>query len=276
MAGPQRRPRRRTIAVLVLLSITVLTLDFRGVGVIDGARELSGTVFEPLRSGADWAATPLQNMWHGVTDYGDVRGENERLRARIEELEGQQVIDEVAATQYPELLELVDIPWVGSINTAAAQVISEPVSNFSYVIDIDKGSDAGIKVGMPVVTGAGLVGRISLVASNRSQVQLITDPEFRVGVRIVATQELGTARGRGIGETLRVETGIYPDDAPEEGVKLTTSGLDRSVFPPSIPIGEVVSIRDAKGGLVLDLFAEPFADLDRLNFVNVLLWEGLE
>lgn len=276
MAGPRRGPRRLTLVILVLLSVTVLTLDFRGVGVVDGGREASSTVFGPLRSGADWIATPFRNTWNGVFSYDDLAQENEELRARIDELEGQQVLDADAAAQFPELLESVDIPWVGSINTATARVVSRPASNFSFVIDLDKGSEAGIKVGMPVVTGSGLVGRITLVTPGRSQVQLITDPDFRVGVRVVATQELGTARGRGAGRDLVVDTNIDPELGIDEGAMLTTSGTDRSAFPPSIPVGEVTGTRDDSGGLVLDLFVDPYADLDRMTFVNVLLWEGVQ
>lgn len=276
MAGPRRGPRKMTLLVLVLLSITVLTLDFRGVGVIDTTRGAASTVFGPLRSGADWIATPFQNTWNGVFNYDDISKENDELRARIDELEGQQVLDADAAAQYPDLLDLLDIPWVGSINFATAQVVSRPASNFSYVVDLDKGSDAGIKVGMPVVTGSGLVGRITLVTPDRSQVQLITDPSFQVGVRVVTTQELGTATGRGNGRSLRVDTAIDPEVGIEDGAQLTTSGTDRSAFPRSIPIAEVTGTTDDSGGLVLDLFAEPYADLDRLTFVNVLLWEGVE
>lgn len=277
MAAPRRSgPRKLTLVVLVLLSITVLTLDFRGVAVVDGTRGAASTIFGPLRSGAEWVSTPFRNTWNGVFRYDDVARENEELRARVAELEGQQVTDADAAAQFPELLDLVDIPWVGSINTATARVVSRPASNFSFVIDLDKGSEAGIREGMPVVTGAGLVGRITLVTPGRSQVQLVTDPDFRVGVRVVETQELGTARGRGAGRSLLVDTNINPDLGVEEGALLTTSGADRSAFPPSIPVGEVVGTRDASGGLVLDLFVAPFADLEKLNFVDVLLWEGVE
>jgi rod shape-determining protein MreC len=155
-------------------------------------------------------------------------------------------------------------------------VISGPSSNFAHTIDLDKGSRAGIKKGMPVVSGDGLVGRVVQVSSNRSSVELITDPELRVGVRLVQTQELGTARGRGEGRTLLVDSNIDPDTDVKPGAFLTTSGADRSAFPPDIPVGAVESTRDASGGLALELFVEPFAQLDRLSFVDVLLWEPAE
>ena len=266
---------RFTIIVLVLFSVTVLTLDFRDVGFIQDARHAAGTVLRPVQGAADFAATPFQNMWHGIFDYHDVAAENEALRARIDELEGDRAQNEDAAVQLSELLDQVDIPWVGSISTATARVIQQPVSSFSHVIVIDKGSSSGIKVDMPVVTGAGLVGKVVDVTSDRASVELVTDPEFRVGVRLVTSQRLGTAKGQGPSRALRVDTGIETGEAdadiPDDEV-LTTSGIDdRSSFPASIPVGKVIRTGEANGGLTVEVFAEPLANLDELSFVNVLL-----
>lgn len=275
MTPPRRGRSRFTIVVLVLFSITVLTLDFRDVGVVQDARHAIGSVLSPVQGAADFVATPFQNGWNGITRYGDVADENEALQARVDELEGQIAQGEDAAVQLEALLDQVDIPWVGSISTATARVIQQPASAFSHIVIIDKGSSVGIREGMPVVTGAGLVGQIVDVSSDRSSVQLVTDPEFRVGVRLVTSQRFGTAKGQGGSRDLRIDTGIEPgeDDAeiPEDEI-LTTSGIDdRSSFPASIPVGRVTRTQEANGGLTLEIFAEPFADLDELSFVNVLL-----
>jgi rod shape-determining protein MreC len=156
----------------------------------------------------------------------------------------------------------------------AAQVVSGPRSNFSHAIEIDKGTDDGLAVGMPVVTGGGLVGRISRASGSTATVQMVTDPEFRVGVRVAETGELGTARGRGRDEPLTVDTAIDPDTEVPDGTGLVTSGVDRSVYPAGIPVGEVTSTRAGSGGLALELVIEPLIDVDRLSYyVSVLRWE---
>ena len=275
MAMSRRSPRRRfTLIVLTLASITVLTLDFRDVPIVEDMRGGASAVVSPLRSGAEWVSTPFRNAWNGIFDYNDLADENERLKRELDKAKGSAVVGQDAAQQLDEVLDLVDIDWLVDISTVTARVISEPTSNFSYVIEIDKGSKAGIEVGMPVVTGRGLVGRIVQVTEKRAQIQLLTDPDFRVGIKVVESQQLGTARGRGNGRTLVVDTSIDPDDGVETGAALVTSGTDRSTFPASIPVGRVSSTTDASGGLVLDLFAEPYADLDDLSYVNVLLWAG--
>lgn len=275
MTSPRRGRSRFTIVVLVLFSITVLTLDFRDVGVVQDARHAVGSALSPVQGAADFVATPFQNTWNGVTRYDDLADENRALQAQVDELEGLMARNEDVAVQYEQLLEQVDIPWVGSITTETARVIQQPASAFSHVVVIDKGSAAGVVEGMPVVTGAGLVGQVVDVSANRSSVQLITDPEFRVGVRLATSQRFGTAKGQGATRDLRIDTGIEPNeddaDLPDDEI-LTTSGIDdRSSFPASIPVGRVTRTAEANGGLTLEIFAEPLADLDELSFVNVLL-----
>ncbi len=281
MNRPRRSGRSRlTILLLVLTSVTVLTLDFRGVGFISDARHAVGSALSPLQGAADFVATPFQNTWNGVTDYGDVAAENEVLRTRVAELEGEAARNADIAVQYDELVDQVDIPWVGDLSSATARVVQRPANSFSHTIGIDKGRDAGIREGMPVVVGGGeglggLVGQVVDVAAGSASVQLISDPEFRVGVRLVTSQRLGTASGQGTGRLLRIDTGIEPDegdaDLPSREI-ITTSGIDeRSSFPASIPVGTVTRSRPANGGLTLEVFAEPLANLDELSYVTVVL-----
>jgi rod shape-determining protein MreC len=267
---------RLTIALLVLTSIALLTLDFRDAEVVQSARRMAGTVFSPLRGAAETVASPFSNAWHGITDYGDIKAENEDLREQIEAAQGGEVLQEDAAAQLSEILEQQDLEWVGAIETTTARVLSSDPSNFSSTIDISKGSDDGIKVDMPVVNGAGLVGKVVQVTPSRSTVQLITDPDFLVGVRLLGSDlATGTAHGQGEGEDLLVDTRLEPeiDDPPKPGTALTTSGAQLSAFPDSIPVGKVRTVREAGGGLTLELVVRPMADTERMQFVTVLLWE---
>jgi rod shape-determining protein MreC len=267
---------RLTIALLVFTSIALLTLDFRNAEVVQSARRTAGTVFSPLRGVAETVASPFSNAWHGVTDYGDIKSENEDLRKELDEARGKAVLEEDSAAQLAEILEQQNLEWVGNLQTTTARVLSSDPSNFSHTVDISKGSDDGLKVGMPVVNGAGLVGRLVQVTPNRSTVQLITDPDFLVGVRLLGSDlATGTAHGQGEGEDLLVDTRLEPeiDDPPKPGTALTTSGAQLSAFPDSIPVGKVRTVREAGGGLTLELVVRPMADTERMQFVTVPLWE---
>lgn len=265
---------RITLALLVLTSLAALTLDSRDAGIVRGARNTAGAVFSPLKGVGEAVSEPFTNAWHGITDYGDVRGENDRLRERIAELEGQEVLNADAAQQLEELTAQLDLAWIGAIEPVRARVVAGPASNFAETIEIGKGSSHGIKVGMAVVNGAGLVGKVVQVSDHRSTVQLITDPGFAVGIRL-PNGLTGTARGQGRGKELIVDTNLAPDgdDTPKVDTAMVTSGIDRSAFPADIPVARVKTTREASGGLTVDLVVRPMADTERLAFVTVLLQE---
>lgn len=272
------RPRssRTRIAVLVLAAVTLLAIDQRDDATFRPLREATATVLGPLEDGVERATRPVRDAWNEVAseeDVDDVRDENEALRARVAELEAQVVLGEDAQRQLGELEDTLDLGSLADIPTLTARVTSGPRSNLSLTVEIDKGSDQGIQVGMPAVTNAGLVGRVSQVSAGRSSIELVTNPEFRVGVRLADSGALGTARGQGRDEPLVVDSNIEPGVEVAEGTGLVTSGVDRSTYPDGIPVGRVTSTREGAGGLSLELVAEPLVDVSRLSFVNILLWE---
>jgi len=270
---------RTRLAVLVLASVTLLTAGLRDVPVVRDVREGAASVFAPVEGAADTVTRPFRNAWRGVTDYEELRDENERLRERLDAgggSEASEVRRTDAEEQLAELSAALDLPYAGEVPTVAARVVSGPRSNFSHAVQIDKGRDDGLAVGMPVVTASGLVGRVSQASGSEATVQLLTDPDFQVGVRLAGTPELGTARGRGRDEPLTADTAIDQDAEIADGSGLVTSGVDRSAYPPGIPVGRVTSTRPGSGGLALDLVIEPLADVDNLSYVSVMRWEPPE
>jgi rod shape-determining protein MreC len=276
MALSRPQGSRSRLTILVLTAVTLLTLGQRDLPVVRQVREGFGTVFSPFEGLANTISRPIRNVWDAVASAGeadDLEKENRELRERVAELEAGAATDTDAQRQLEELTSTLDLPWVGEIEQVTAKVTSGPRSNFAHAIEVDKGSDAGVEVGMPVVTGGGLAGRVSQVSKGSSTIELITDPEFQVGVRLVDTGELGTARGQGRDEPMVVDSGLEPGTEVPEDSALVTSGVDRSAYPDAIPIAKVVDTREGSGGLSLELIAEPMVDVDRLTFVSILLWE---
>jgi rod shape-determining protein MreC len=274
VAIPRPSGSRTRIAVLVLASVTLLTIGLRDAPVVRDVREGAATVVSPVEGAADAVTSPFRNAWHGITDYEELRDENERLRAQVTDDDTGAVRATDAEQQLAELSAALDLPYAGDVPTVAARVVSGPRSNFSHAVEIDKGTDDGLAVGMPVVTGAGLVGRISQASGSQATVELLTDPDFRVGVRLADSGQLGTAGGRGRDEPMTVDTAIDADAEVARGTGLVTSGVDRSAYPAGIPVGKVTSTRQGSGGLALDLVIDPLADIDNLSYVSVMRWES--
>ena len=261
------------LLVLSLLAVTLITLDSRGVGVFDGIRNTAGDVFAPVGDAFAWVTSPIGNAWGGMTDYDDLKAENERLRQRVDELEGGEAEAANAVEQLERLQEQLQIDFVGDIPTQIARIATGPYSNFdTFRTEIDKGSDAGLAVGMPVVTRAGLVGRLERVSRTRSVVQLATDPDFTIGVRLASTQDIGLGHGGGDSNRFVVDRGIDVGDPVEPGEVVLTSGLDDSVMPKDIPIGLVDKVRpDENTGMQL-LLVDYAVDFSQLDVVQVLKW----
>jgi rod shape-determining protein MreC len=277
VAVARRASRSRfTLILLILTSATLITLDLRGFAPLQDARGAVGDVFGPVGDAAGNAFEPVGDAWDGAVGYDDLESENEALRDRIEELEGEIALRDDAKEQLEELLAANDLQYVEDIESTLARVISSPEADFAHEIELDKGSDDGLRAGLTVVNQAGLVGRIKSVTANRSVVQLITDPGLDVGVRLSEHDDAGVARGQGRDQDLLVYTGIDIGLEIEEGELVTTSGHGGALFPGDIPVGRVSQVITSAGDLKQDLQVEPLASLDSLTWVNVLLWEPPE
>ena len=267
MAAPRRAERPRpTLLILLAAALTLLTLQFRGAEPLNAFQQGIRDVISPVRSIVDRATDPIQTAWSGIFGYADLQAENERLATELAQVRGAVLSDEADRELLERLLGEVDIAYA-DLDTVVARILGTPPGNFgSHLVEIDKGSDDGLAEGMAVVSGAGLVGRLDQVDRDRSVVILATHADFSVGVRLVASQDEGLARGTG-GPTIRIENGIRLDAVIADDEVVVTAG-GRSLFPADIPVGRVVdpdNFAEFEGSVVGELAA----GLENLSFVNV-------
>jgi len=266
LRGGRSRP---TLLILVAAALTLLTMQYRGVEPLAAFQRGVRDVIEPLRAATDSVAAPVRSVWNGLLDYDNLRDENERLETELARLRGRRLTAEADTELLERLLGEVGID-VGHRRSVVVRILGTPPGNFAtHTIEVDKGSDDGLAEGMPVVTAAGLVGRLETVDRSRSTVRLATHPEFRVGVRLVGSQDEGLARGGGRTGFLVVDAGIGLDAVVEAGEVVVTSG-GRSRFPADIPIGRVLD-PDDDAELNRSVVVDPAASLENLSFLNVLL-----
>ncbi|MBI2169281.1 MAG: rod shape-determining protein MreC [Actinobacteria bacterium] len=273
MAVYRRSQRRTVLVLLVLTSITLVTLDLRtgDAGPIGLARRAARDVFAPIESGADSVFRPLGDFLDGITQAGSLKATNRSLQRRVEQLEGELARARGLDRENEVLRSLLDVGYADEVEGVAARVVSFAPNNFEWTVTIDRGTRHGVKEEMPVVSGEGLVGRVIHVSDARAKVLLLTDPRMSVGVRLAGSGETGVTTGLAGKDVLQVDL-VDPDTQVEEEELAVTSGLQQARFPPGIPVGTVVSVSTRRGALQKDLRVAPLADLDRLEFVEVLLW----
>jgi rod shape-determining protein MreC len=195
--------RRRAILLLALTSVILITMDLRGSALINLTRSTFGIVFRPIEGATRVVTRPMQNAWNGMTHYNEVVDENHRLKDLIAYGEGANISAIASVREAQELLSLNGLPTLAGISSCTGQVVGQSPSNFSQTVEINRGSECGIKVGMPVLNAAGMIGKITDVYNKRSVVMLITDPSYSVAVKVVNAPPTTTT-------TLPSETVIDP------------------------------------------------------------------
>ncbi len=273
-----RRARRPGVGIglLILLSITLITLDYRGDlrGSIAGARRAANDAIAPLQRGVDDVLHPIGSFLAGAVHYGALQQENAKLRLQVRRDNGALAREQALRSTAGKLAALEHLPWsvVADIPTVTAEVIGSNPSNFEASVVVDKGTAQGIADGMPVVDGNGLVGRVVQVSRSQSTVQLLTDVRTVVSVQLGTTGNLATLVGGGPGSPLEVEY-VATTVHLRRGMTLTTSGQQLGLYPRGIPVATVTSFSATPSATDQTVTARPVAALHGLAYVDVLQWE---
>jgi len=271
-----RRSTRQRVVLVALLAATatVITLDFRKNpgGPIRRAQDIAVSVVAPLQDGIGKVFRPIGDFLSSLSQIGSLRDENQRLKAELSGLEADRRRFPEVLRENQRLLDLIgQKDWVQG-KTVGARVIGTGPSNQEWTIFLDKGAADGISEDMSVVSAEGLVGRVTL-AGSYSKVRLLVDPRHSVGARLTGSGETGVITGSS--EDDLVFEHIDPATEISDGETVVTSGYDKGVFPPGIPIGRVTKTQKSRDGLTKTAFVRPFVDFSRLDTVLILLDSGL-
>ncbi len=172
--------------ILLLSSILLITLDLRGNAVFNAARSGFGYALRPFEIAGDVITRPAERAWRGMTEYDDLLAKNEQLQRQVDAQRSAEIAAENALAENRDLRAQLNLESLADYDKVTASIIGLSPSNFDQQVEIDSGSLAGIRVGMPVVNDAGLVGKITRVAPQTSIVMLVTHPSYHVPVKVVA------------------------------------------------------------------------------------------
>jgi rod shape-determining protein MreC len=226
------------------------------------------TAFTPFERAFVATGHFFRNTWHNYIDLHGVRKENRELQKELARLRLEQVRLKADASESWRLRALLDFKerYVGQ--TVAAEVIGTSGSDLSHTIQIDKGSRAGVKPDMAVITPDGIVGKVKEVFPLSSQVLMVNDRESGAGVLLENSRLQGILRGVGQGE-LQVSD-VMSDEKVDVGEQVVTSGGD-GIYPKGFPVGTVTKVTsDLDGGPFLAVKIKPAANLERLEEVLVV------
>lgn len=211
----------------------------------------------------------VQDFFTAPRDITSLRARNLELEAQVSQLQTQVIELQQRVSETEILAALVDFSRSNPESTyRAAAVIGRDPSPFLHYIIINRGSNDGIRRGMPVVTNQGLVGRVDAVIADAARVQLITDPASSVNVYLQNADTSAVLFGSVTGD-LSLDL-ISPNAIVEPGDLILTSGLGGG-YPSDLIIGQVVTIRTLEFELFQQATVQPAVDFSRLEIVLVII-----
>lgn len=262
---------RLLLVSLLVSSLFLITLDLRGVSVVSGLRNVTQTLLSPVQSFTTSLFRPVGNFFSDIAHLGRTRSQINSLKSENEKLKSELIAAQDAQGKYSQLKSVLDLAGRAQWKVVTARVIAHGgTSTFSQTITIDAGSKSGIARDMSVVAGAGLVGVVKSVTSNSAVVLLMSDPSFRLGVRIAGSQVMGVLSGTG-GKSYALELLDATEDV-NLGDALVARGSDNDKpFVPGVPVGIVTWVDNATGQLTKHANVEGFAKLTSLGVVSVII-----
>jgi rod shape-determining protein MreC len=279
------RRRRAALAIFVVLSIGMLTVYFgeSGGGVFHTLQRGAQEAFAPLETGASRALKPARDLFGWFGDTIDAKGENEELRAEVEQLRRQLGVAETARHAARELRALVGLAESegypqGTAPVGARVILRSPTVWYS-TLKIDKGSNDGVRRNQPVVAAGGLVGKITDVTGGTAEVTLITDSSSAVSAQVMPNGASGIVHPVvGDPEDLLLDY-ITTGRRVTEGTTVVTSGFEsdglESIFPRGIAIGRVTKVDPQETEQFQRVHVKPLADIRGIDYVQVLTERGV-
>lgn len=280
MYRKQVRRRRAVLALLVLSSFALLTATYGQQS--GGLQRGVSAVFGPLQEGADRTLKPARDLVNWFDETFDARGENNRLQDEVEQLRTQVAAGETALSENNQLRKLLGLREAGELpfgfDLVTGRVIARSPTIWYSTVTIDHGTSSGVEVNDPVVSGDGLVGRITSATAGTAQVTLITDHTSAVSAKVVPAGIQGVIRPEVGNPTDLVLDFIDSSKHVREGQTVVTSGWKArglsSFYPYGIPLGRVTRATVAEQEASQQVHVRPFADLRDLEFLQVLTKGG--
>ncbi len=250
-----------------MVAFAVLLTAASQVGILSPFQGVFLTITSPVERLATGVFRPIAGLLSNAGDLNDLRDENRKLRLENEELQNQVVALQQATERVKQLEAALNIQETQKDQTRlVASVVHRDASPFTDVVSIDKGSGAGVKVGMVVTSAQGtLLGTVTRVLSNQSFVRLVTDSKSKVAAEVEGSQAAGVVKGT-------PGRGLVFDLAQADikvGDVVATSSLTGR-YPAGIAIGRVVEVEGTPQDLFRTVKVEPLVRLSTATTVLVL------
>ena len=265
---------RLLLIILIVTSLFLITLDLRGVKILDGVRSGTQNVLAPFQKAGSTVVSPFRNFIGDITNLGRTSNQIEKLKESNAKLRARLAQRKNADAELAQLKSVLDLAGQAGYKVVAARVISQGAStSFSQTVTIDIGTSSGVRQNMTVLSGEGLVGVVKESYANSALVMLATDPDFKVGVRIAGSQQIGILSGGG---SKRASLQLLDNQNVVKvgDVLLARGSTNNRPFVPGIPVGVISAVDSSAGSIAQSATVMLYPNFSGLGVVSVVLSAG--
>ncbi len=261
---------RRSLALLVglfVVSFTLMTLSvrFRGQSTLIERAMLSlvGSTVQVADIPRKWSV----ELWQKYQLLKNANEENIVLKRKLQSLDAHHAQIQELKSEVARLKKLLGASRNLEAPVRLARILARSKNIYGESLLLDLGSQDGVRKNMPVMHQAGLVGRISRVGNNVSQVLTLLDSRSAVNVIAQHSRAQGVFTISPEGES---EVRYMPLHAKmKRGALLISSGLG-GIFPKGLPVAHITKVTDVRG-LFPKIKARAVVDFSNLEEVMILM-----
>jgi rod shape-determining protein MreC len=270
-----RTPLTALLVGLVAFAVVAMVVDRRSM--LDPDRDRlgwTGAVLDIAAPIQKVIAAPFEfvrDAWRNYASLIDVEKNNQGLRSKLAQLEEENLQLREALVASGRLERIAEARGNFETPMISSAVVGVDPSPWFRTVLVDRGYEAGVRSGMPVISEQGLVGLVTEASSGAAKTMLLLDQQSAIDGLIQRSRSRGIVRGRGQNE-LDFEFVVRGRDV-RIGDVVISSGMG-GVFPKGVRIGEITSVPDPGSNLLQVAKLTPAVDFGRLEQVFVMLRRG--
>jgi len=261
----------KTIIFIVILLAAILIVLSYNLKQKSPAWLIKKVVLEvaaPVQNILNASVKSVSDAWSRYLFLVGIEEENKNLKKKIDDLKAQLILYQEGYLEAERLRNLLALNDDYNFKFVTACVIGREQVTLSKTILINKGTAHGLKTGMPVLAGSGLVGRVIDVSWHAAKILLLIDESSNIDAIVQRNRTQGIIRGAGSrGYILKY---ISKTQDVEEGDVLISSGIG-GVFPKGMMIGQISHVDQQEAGLFFKINVAPSVDFSKLEEVLVLI-----
>lgn len=256
------------LALAVGASVVLMVLDAR-YDALTWLRGMAGVALHPLRVAVTEPVQVFGEALEFFSLHARLLDENRALRHQQERLAARQLEYEHLLVENTRLRAALDRPAPPGYTLLPVEVLHVPADTFTRSLTVDKGGQAGVPLGAPVVDAQGLVGQVTRVDPLSSEVTLLTSKRLSVPVQCKRTGLRLLASGSGSDRVLEMNQVDQHADL-QVGDIMVTSGID-GLYPHGLPVARIVSVQPPRDSPFARARGVPVSGVGDTQFLMILI-----